>query len=300
MALFKHKKVTGKDKVGLVIVILLGVVLSGILLLYGNDITVLNPKGPIAEKQRSLIILASLLSLVVVLPVFALTFGIAWKYRAGNHKARYMPEWDGGKRLESIWWGIPMVLILILSVIIYKSSHDLDPFRPVAAARTPLTIQVVALQWKWLFIYPEQGIATLNFVQFPEDRPVNFEITADAPMNSFWIPSLGGQIYAMAGMSTQLHLLANEPGDFRGSSANLSGAGFADMKFVARASTSEQFDRWVISTKQSPDMLDMNEYHRLAEPDRTSEKLAYVLGKRDLYTAIIGSYMQPNHNMGRH
>src|SRR5688572_21939694 len=176
-------------------------------LVLGANVAVLEPAGSIAERQRGLIIFASLLSLIVVVPVFALTFYIAWKYRASNKKAKYTPDWDHHTGIEALWWAIPLALITILSVITYKTSHELDPFRPIASDKKPLTVQVVALQWKWLFIYPEQNIASVNFVQFPEDRPVNFQITSDAPMNSFWIPQLGGQMYAMSGMNTKLHLI---------------------------------------------------------------------------------------------
>jgi cytochrome o ubiquinol oxidase subunit 2 len=263
------------------------------LLVSGNSVPVLEPKGFIADKERDLIIMATLLSLIVVLPVFVLTALIAWKYRAGNKKAKYKPERDGSRLLESIWWGVPLVLIIILSVIIYRSSHQLDPFQPIQSEVKPLTIQVIALQWKWLFIYPEQQIATVNFVQFPEDRPVNFDITADAPMNSFWIPSLGGQVYAMSGMSTSLHLMADNPGDYRGSSANISGKGFADMNFTARVSTESEFDLWVESVKMRAQTLNMNEYHRLAKPDSVAEPIYYGESEPGLYRTILEDYMKP-------
>jgi len=185
----------------------LGVVLLVAGYLHGHSIAVLNPQGFIANKERGLIVTITLLMLIVVIPVFALTFAIAWKYREGNTAARYSPEWDHNRWVEAVWWAVPLVLITVISMISWSSSHELDPFRPLRSANPPITIQVVALQWKWLFIYPDQNIATVNFVQFPANTPVDFQITSDAPMNSFWIPQLGGQIYAMAGMSTQLHLM---------------------------------------------------------------------------------------------
>lgn len=269
-------------------------------LLHGNTIAILSPKGSIASQERSLIILATVLMLVVVIPVFALTFWIAWKYRASNTKATYTPEWDHNRTIELVWWGIPFVLIGILSVVTWVASHKLDPFRPIASTKEPLTIQVVALDWKWLFIYPEQDIATVNFVQFPVDRPVNFEITSDAPMNSFWIPQLGGQIYAMSGMSTELHLMADKTGDYNGSSANISGKGFAGMTFIARASTDTAFAQWVQSAKQSPNTLSQSTYDELAKPSENNPVAYYSSEEPGLYNAILSKYTSPSgaHKMG--
>lgn len=289
------KKMNKKDQFGLVILLLIGVILLLALLLYGNNIAVLNPKGLIASKERDLMVTATLLSLIVVIPVFALTFGIAWRYRATNKKATYHPDWDHSKILESIWWGIPCALILVLAVITWTSSHALDPSRPLDSSAKPMTIQVVALQWKWLFIYPEQHIASVNFVQFPVDTPVNFEITSDAPMNSFWIPSLGGQVYAMSGMSTHLHLQASEIGNYNGLSANISGEGFAGMKFVARASSHADFEQWVQSVKRLPDHLDLQEYNELAEPTKNNPTSYYSVSETGLYDNVVTKYMDPLH-----
>jgi cytochrome o ubiquinol oxidase subunit 2 len=261
--------------------------------LQGHDIAVLNPKGTIAHKELRLIVFGSLLSLVVVIPVFVMTFWIAWTYREGNTKARYSPDWDHSRLAESIWWAVPMLLILILSVVTWLSSRALDPFRDLESHTKPMTIQVVALDWKWLFIYPEQDIATVNFVQFPAGMPVDFEITADAPMNSFWIPQLGGQIYAMSGMSTHLHLMADAPGDFRGSSANISGRGFAGMKFTARASSETDFKRWVNGVKQSPTPLSRVTYSQLARPSENAPLTQYAGTEPDLYNLIVMKYMVP-------
>lgn len=180
-----------------------------------------------------------------------------------------------------------------MGILVWKSSHELDPFKPLESNRKPVRVQVVALQWKWLFIYPEQNIATVNFLQFPEQTPINFEITADAPMNSFWIPELGGQIYAMPGMKTKLHLIANEEGNFRGSSANLSGRGFAGMTFIAKASSQLEFEDWVESIRESSNFLNLREYNRLAEPSENNPVASYVLQKKDLYDWIVKKYMVP-------
>lgn len=263
-----------------------------------HTIAVLDPKGIIALQERDLIIIATILMLFVVLPVFVLLIGIALRYRAGNKDAKFTPEWDYNLLMESIWWGLPCVIIFALSIITFTSSYDLDPFKPLKVKGDPLKIQVVALQWKWLFIYPDQNIATVNFVQFPKDRPINFEVTADAPMNSFWIPQLAGQIYAMPGMKTKLHLIANEVGNYRGSSANISGAGFASMTFIAKASTQEEFDEWLKSVQQSSQSLDLSQYRKLVEPSEYHPVENFNLKKQDLFDWIIMSYMMPMQTAG--
>jgi cytochrome o ubiquinol oxidase subunit 2 len=274
------------------ILLSLSVIALSLVYLRNINIVVLNPKGMIALKERALLIKITLIMLIVVIPVFILTWIISWKYREGN-KAKYTPDWDKHLLSESIWWGLPCAIVLAMAILVWKSCHELDPFKPLESDKKPLRIQVVALQWKWLFIYPEQGIATVNFLQFPEQTPINFEITADAPMNSFWIPELGGQVYAMPGMKTKLHLIANETGNFRGSSANLSGRGFAGMTFIAKASSQANFYQWVNSLNESSDFLNLAEYIRLAEPSEDSPAVSYVLEKQDLYDLIVRKYTMP-------
>lgn len=259
-----------------------------------SNFAVLNPKGIIAEQQRDLFITATLLMLIVVLPVLVLTFVIAWKYRESNTQAKYSPEVDGNRKLETIWWTVPLVIIAVLSGIIWKSSHDLDPFKPIAADKEPITIQVVSMRWKWLFIYPEQNIATVNYVEFPKDTPVNFRLTSDASMNSFWIPQLGGQIYTMAGMETKLHLMANETGEFNGLSANLSGDGFSGMKFIAKASTETEFKQWVDAVQLAPRELGENTYQQLLQPSKDVPPLYYASVEKELYNSIIDKYLAPD------
>jgi cytochrome o ubiquinol oxidase subunit II len=258
-----------------------------------HNIPVLDPKGMIGEKERDLIITASLLMLIVVIPVFILTWAFAWIYREGNVKAKHHPDWEHNYIAEYCWWGVPIFIIAILAVITWKSSHALNPFKPIETGKKPLTIQAVALEWKWLFIYPEQGIAAINFVQFPEKTPIHFEITSDAPMNSFWIPQLGGQIYAMPAMRSKLHLIAREPGNFRGCSANISGTGFAGMKFTAQSSSEEDFNQWVQTVKQSPKSLNLGEYQHLLNPSEYDPVAYYVLTQEDLFDQILMKYMQP-------
>lgn len=276
-----------KVQLGVLLSILVAVLL--VVFFHNKNFAVLNPAGTIAEKQRNLILIATGLMLIVVIPVFVMLALFTWRFRDTNHrKQKYTPEWDGSRLLEVLWWGFPMAIILILGVITWKSSHDLDPFKPIEASSKPLTIQVVALEWKWLFIYPEQNIATVNYLNVPKDTPINLEITADAPMNSLWIPQLGGQIYAMSGMSTNLHLKADRVGTYKGSSANLSGDGFAGMKFDVHAQEQFDFNQWVKQSRQSQ-TLDAPAYESLAAKSKNNPPATYS-AKDDLYTHVLDKY----------
>ncbi len=284
------KRMRNKEKFGLVAMALVAFIAILIMLVYGNDIPVLNPKGEVAGKERDLIVFGTLLSLVIIVPVFTMTFVIAWRYRESNKKAKYQPDWDHSRLFESIWWGVPLLLIIILSSVTWKSSHELDPFKPLESSTKPLRIQVVALPWKWLFIYPEQNIATINYVRFPEDTPVNFEVTADAPMNSFWIPSLGGQIYAMNGMVTKLHLIADQAGEYRGSSANISGRGFSGMKFIAEASSEASFKEWVGEVQKDSGGLGIEKYSDLSRPSENNPVQQFALADKNLFDYITHQF----------
>ena len=261
--------------------------------LQNHVVAVMQPMGFVGIKERNLLVIATCLMLLVVIPVFILAIYFAYKYRASNKKAKYEPKWDYDLVAESIWWGFPCAIVLIIAVITFRSSHEHDPFKPIESDTKALNVQVVALQWNWLFIYPEYNIATLNYVQFPEKTPINFYVTADAPMNSFWIPRLGGQIYAMPGMKTQLHLIADTVGTFDGVSANLSGKGFAGMKFEAQASSDEDFHKWVASVQASANALDIDVYKQLAKPSENTPVTLYQLTKPDLYEWIVMKYMMP-------
>lgn len=282
-----------KHKLAFFSLTIIVLILAFILVPYGMNSAMLDPKGIIALKERDLIYIATLLMLIVVIPVFILTFAICLRYRASNKEAEYSPDWSHDTLAEAIWWGFPFLIILVLSFVTWKSSHELDPFRPLQSSVKPLKIQVVALQWKWLFIYPEQKIASINLLQFPEQTPLNFEITSDAPMNSFWIPELGGQIYAMPGMRTKLHLIANTVGDFRGSSANLSGIGFAKMNFTAKSTSQKEFEEWVESASQSKNSLTLQEYAELVKPSESNPNTTFILKEENLYDQIVMKYMMP-------
>lgn len=252
----------------------------------------LNPKGVIAEQQRALIIKAILLMLVIVLPAVFATFFFAFKYRADKNQA-YEPNLEGSLKIKLLWWALPSAIIFCLAILTWNGAHKLDPFRPITSNVTPINVQVVALPWKWLFIYPDYNIATVNYLEFPVNTPVNFQLTADAPMSSFWIPQLGGQIYAMAGMSTQTHLMANQAGEYRGSAAEINGQGFAGMDFIARASSQVAFDNWVKVTQKSSARLTLDSYNQLAKPSTDNPVSTYAVADQNLYSEIIEKYMGP-------
>lgn len=260
---------------------------------FATDIDILFPKGIIALEERNLLFIMQAVMLIVVIPVFILTFIFCWRYRAHNEKAKYDPDLVDNKIAEYIWWGIPFIIVVILSMLTWTKTYELDPYKTLKSDQKPMTIQVVALQWKWLFIYPEQKIATVNYMQIPSHTPIHFEITSDAPMNSFWIPKLGGQIYAMPKMKTELNLIADEEGDFNGSSANLSGEGFAGMHFVTRASSEEDYLKWVESAQQAGSSLDLSEYNKLAAPSKDNPVVIYQLKDDKLFEEILNKYMHP-------
>jgi cytochrome o ubiquinol oxidase subunit 2 len=264
-----------------------------------GSLALLNPAGVVALAERSLMIQAVLFMLIVAVPVYVLLFFFAWRYRAGNTKAVYKPDWENAKIDELIWWAIPFEIVLILGALTWVSTHELDP-RAALSSEPPLVIEVVALDWKWLFIYPEERIATVNYVRIPVGRAVRFDVTADAPMNSFWIPRLGGQIYAMTGMVNSLNLKASETGEFEGRSANYSGEGFAKMTFSVEALPEGGFDSWVLGAKTSPRALTREEYEELAKPSEPAGPATYAGVEDTLYNTIVGSYMGTDSAMPAH
>ncbi len=277
----------------------LAVLLSfGLLLLLGgcNLPIIIDSKGTIGEQEVRLVRDALLLMLIVVVPVIIMTVVFAWKYRASNKRAHYAPNFHHSNLIEAAVWFIPIMIILVLATITWRTTHELDPYKPleVSNANPPIIIEVVALDWKWLFIYPEQNIATINLVEFPVNTPVNFKITAEGPMNAFQIPQLGGQIYAMAGMQTKLHLISESTGDYFGRAVNFSGAGFSGMQFTARVATQEQFDQWVASVKDSPDILNNDEYKKLVEPSENNPVKTYGNVVPHIFENIIAKFMMPD------
>lgn len=288
---------------GVFIALMIAISFAVMLFVFRHNITFFSPAGDIAIQQRNLFLFAVSLMMIVIIPVFVMLFAFAWKFRETNKRAVYRPTWDGNKKLETLWWGIPIAIISVLAGVTWVTSHSLDPFKPIASTKSPLQVQVVALEWKWLFIYPEQGVASVNELHIPTGRPVEFTLTSDAPMNSFWIPKLGGQVYAMSGMSTKLHLIADKTGIYQGVSANISGEGFADMKFNTIAAPESEFTSWVKETKTSAThTLSHQVYGDVRKQSVEKTPIFYGSVAPDLYASIVSSYMKNNdmhqmHNM---
>lgn len=259
-----------------------------------HTIAIFQPIGTLGIKERNLMILALTMSAIVVIPVFAMTIAIVWRYRESNQrKTVYQPDFDRSRLFESIWWGVPIIIIAILSVVTWNSSHALDPYRPLASRQPTLHIQVVALDWKWLFIYPDQHIATVNLAEIPVGQPVDFAVTSDTIMNSFWVPQLGGQIYAMPGMSTHLQAQATQAGDVLGSPANIAGKGFARMDFTVRAARPADFNQWVKRAQTTNRNLTAIAYEALARPSDNVPVRYYSPVQDGLYDTIVMKYMSP-------
>lgn len=263
---------------------------------------VLHPAGDVAAQQRDLLLQSTALMLIVIVPVMALTILFAWRYRRSNKAARYEPDWDHSVQLELVIWGVPLLIIICLGALTWVGTHLLDPYRPVgrisaaqpvAPQAAPLVVQAVALDWKWLFLYPQYGIAVVNELAAPVDRPIAFQITASSVMNSFYIPALAGQVYAMPGMETKLHAVINKVGQYEGFSANYSGAGFSGMRFKFHGLAADAFDAWVERNRKAGGTLDRAQYLLLERP---SENVPVrVFGKVDetLYDAILNMCVQP-------
>jgi len=273
--------------------------IAGAVLLSGCDSALLNPKGQIAMEQRSLILTAFGLMMIVVIPAVLMAVVFAWKYRATNTEAKYSPNWSHSNKVEAVVWTIPILIIIFLGVLTWKSTHALEPAKPLVSDVKPVEIDVVALDWKWLFIYPEQGIATVNQIAFPANTPVNFKITSNSVMNSFFIPTLGSQIYAMAGMQTKLHLIANEPGTFDGISSNFSGRGFSGMKFKAIATKDDaEFQQWVAKVKAAPNTLTtMDEFEKLASPSENHPVEYFSTASPELFKQVIDKFKMSHGKM---
>ena len=262
------------------------------LLLAGCQGGILDPKGQIGVDEKNLIVIATLLMLIVVIPVIVMTLFFAWKYREGRTQEIYAPKWSHSNKIELVVWIIPIIIVSILGTITWRSTHDLDPYKPLVHDKEHIVVEVVSLNWKWLFIYPEQDVASINELAFPTDVPVEFKITSDTTMNSFFIPQLGGQIYSMAGMETQLHLIANEAGQYDGYSANYSGEGFTGMQFKAIATADEAgFDEWINKLKQSSDTLNPATYEQLAKPSENNPVQYFGTVSSGMFHHILHQFM---------
>ena len=259
----------------------------------GGDMVLLNSKGPVAQGQSDLMMTAIYLMLLVVIPSIIMALWFGWKYRASNKDADYKPTWAHSTAIEIVVWGIPVIIIGILAWLTWWGSHKYDPYRPLESDKAPVNIQVIAEQFKWIFIYPDLNIATVNEIRFPEKTPVALKITSNFTMNSFFIPALGGQIYAMAGMQTHLNLLADgtSPAEgYRGFSSNYSGYGFSQMRFRAHSVTDAQFAEWVAAVKAGngtsinpkavqKTILDQAEFESLRDGNRGKHQIEVLISK---------------------
>jgi cytochrome o ubiquinol oxidase subunit II len=248
---------------------------------------VLDPKGPIAAAERLILFNSLGIMLAIVIPTILATLGVAFWFRASNRRARYRPNFVYSGRLELLVWAIPAMTVLLVGGVAWIGSHDLDPRKPIDSAVRPITIQVVSLDWKWLFIYPELGIASVNALTIPASTPVNFELTSSGVMNSFFVPQLGSQIYTMAGMVTRLNVQADHAGTYRGLSANYSGAGFSDMRFAVAAVPTQDFDKWVATARGDGPVLDAQTYADLAMPATVAAPFTYRAAAAGLFNSIL-------------
>jgi cytochrome o ubiquinol oxidase subunit 2 len=255
-----------------------------------GDILLFDPKGPIGRAEMRLILTALGLMLIVVIPVLVMTFWFARKYRASNTKATYAPKWSYSVKIDLAMWLIPIAIVTVLATLTWRETRRLDPYKPIKSGVDPVSIEAVSMDWKWLFIYPHHNIATLNQLVFPANVPLSFRITSETVMTSFFIPQLGSQIYAMAGMETRLHLLANEPGTYTGQNQQFSGPGYSDMHFDAIATSREQFEAWVQEAKRSPDKLDLARYEELAKPSGAEPVTYFSSVTPGLFDHIISRY----------
>lgn len=277
-------------------------VLLSTLVLAGCEMVVMSPSGDIAAQQRDLIVVSTILMLVIIVPVLFLTLFFAWRYRQSNTAAKYDPEWHHSTGLEVVIWSAPLAIIIALGAITWISTHKLDPYRPldridadrpVPADIKPLTVEVVALDWKWLFFYPDYGIATVNEMAAPVDVPINFKLTASSVMNAFYVPALAGMIYTMPGMQTRLHAVINKKGEYEGLSSNYSGDGFSHMRFKFHGLDQAGFDRWIARVKSNGTMLNRDAYLKLEKPS-TKEPVRYFSSVEDgLFEAVLNMCVRP-------
>ena len=252
---------------------------------------VVDPQGPVGEAERVILGDATAIMLAVVIPVIILALLFAWWFRAGNRRATYRPEWEYSGRIELIIWAIPALVVLFLGGIAWIGSHDLDPRKPLESATPPLEVEVVSLDWRWLFIYPREHIATVNYLVVPTGVPIHFQLTSTSVMNSFFIPQLGSQIYTMPGMTTQLNLQANKPGTYTGISAQFSGPGFSDMRFTLRAESGEGFAGWVAEMHAGSGVLDEPTLAQLVRPTRAGGELSFGAVPEDPFDLVAHGHL---------
>ena len=252
---------------------------------------VLDPKGPIAFAELQILVNSLGIMLAIVIPTIVAIIAVAFWYRASNRKAQYKPDFVYSGRLELLVWSIPAMTVMLVGSVAWVGAHDLDPRKPIPSMVEPITVQVVSLDWKWLFIYPKLGIASVNHLVVPVGTPVNFELTSSGVMNSFFVPQLGSQIYTMSGMATHLWLRADHTGSYPGFSANYSGEGFAGMRFRMDAVQESQFAEWLAAARKRGSVLDAAAYSNLAKPSSEVEPITYRSVAPRLFNNIVGSGM---------
>ncbi len=250
---------------------------------------VLDPQGVIGKAQLILLSDATVIMLAIIVPVILMTIGFAWWFRASNRHAHYRPDWEYSGSVEFVTWTIPALVILFLGGLTWISTQELDPPRPIASRTPALEVQVIALDWKWLFIYPQQGVATINRLVVPVGTPLRFRITSSDVMNSFFIPQLGSQIYAMPRMENVLYLQADAAGTYGGLSANYSGDGFSDMRFDVHAVDDAQFEAWVAATRGGSVVLDAITFAQISPPSTFKRPLAFAAVEPELYDAVLAN-----------
>ena len=252
---------------------------------------VLDPRGPIAAAERLILFNSLGIMLAIVIPTILATLAVAFWFRASNLRAAYLPDFEYSGRLELLVWSIPAMTVLLVGGVAWVGAHDLDPRKPISSSVTPVTVQVVSLDWKWLFIYPEQGIASVNKLVVPVGTPVSFELTSSSVMNSFHVPQLGSQIYTMSGMVTRLHLQADHPGTYPGRSTMFSGDGFSDMRFTVDAMTDSGFAQWARQARQTGPALDTQALADLTKPSKAVAPFTYRTIAADLFSGIVDAGM---------
>ncbi|MFN3131949.1 ubiquinol oxidase subunit II [Roseibium sp.] len=256
-----------------------------------SEAPILYPQGPIALAQRDLLFTAFWLMMIVAIPAILLTLLFVYRYRSRHHStAAYTPEWEGSWKIEAVVWLVPAAIIIVLGTLVWRDTHKLDPYKELASDKPAFEVQAIALDWKWLFVYPELGVASVNELAFPADRPLSIKITSDTVMNSLMIPALGGQIYAMAGMRTEMNLLADGPGTFKGRNTMYSGDGFSDQHFLAHALTEADFTAWKDKATGSPDALDAKTYLEVAKQSVANPVAYYSSVEPNLFGLILRKY----------
>jgi cytochrome o ubiquinol oxidase subunit 2 len=258
-----------------------------------TPMNILDPQGPIGAAEKSILIDSLAIMLAIVVPTIAATFAFAWWFRASNAKARYLPEWEYSGRLELLVWSVPALVVMLLGGVTWIGAHQLDPQRPIASSQQPLEVQVVSLDWKWLFIYPGQHAASVNTLTLPAGVPVHFSLTSASVMNVFFIPQLGSMIYTMNGMTTRLNLQADKVGVLRGLSAQFSGDQFSDMSFEVRVVPLAEFSDWAAAAGKSTELLDAARYAQLAEQSTNVSSATFRLEQADLFQSIATQAIPP-------